>query len=207
MNRKISISEILIVILLIIILFKTCKNNNDTSLPTVIKTKDTVWVYSDSTIYNKPELIKTIPFPVDKHTIEYIPDTNYSRLVKQYTELIDKFLAYNIHRDSIRIDSIGYVRVTDTVSKNMIIGRSTKYNLKYPTVTIKETITIPEKKRGQMYIGLGAYGYQKELVNGLNAGLFYKNKRDFMFGSNVGLQKDGTVVYGIQSYWKIKIKK
>lgn len=206
MNTRFSISEILIIVLLVILLSKSCKNNT-TVIPTIIKTKDTVWVYNDSTIYNKPELIKTIPFPVDKHTIEYIPDTNYSKLIKQYTELIDKFLAYNIHKDSIRIDSIGYVRVTDTVSKNMIIGRSTKYNLKYPTVTIKETITIPEKKRGQVYIGLGAYGYEKEPVTGLNAGLFYKNKRDFMFGSNIGVQKDGTVMYGIQSYWKIKIKK
>ena len=205
MNTRVSILEILIVVLLIILVYKSC--NNNTVIPTVIKTKDTVWVYSDSTIYNKPELIKTIPFPVDKHTIEYVPDTNYSKLIKQYTELVDKFLAYNIHKDSIRIDSIGYVRITDTVSKNTIIGRSTKYNLKYPTVTIKETITIPEKKRGQVYIGLGAYGYQKEPVTGLNAGLFYKNKHDFMFGPNVGVQRDGTIMYGLQGYWKIKIKK
>jgi hypothetical protein len=74
------------------------------------------------TIVTKPKLIKTI---VGKtwNKIKYVADPNYNRLVKQYNGLVD-YTEQNIHKDSIKIDDIGYVNIIDTVSENLIVGKN-----------------------------------------------------------------------------------
>jgi hypothetical protein len=114
-------------------------------------------------------------------------------------------LAKNISSDSIKIDSIGHVYITDTVSKNMIIGRSTRYNVKYPIIT--NTVIVPEKKKLQMYLGGGVQGQKNEIINQINAGLLLKTKKDQIIGINAGTTINGNAVYGVQSFWKIRLKK
>jgi hypothetical protein len=53
--------------------------------------------------------------------IKYVADPNYNRLVKQYNGLVDKYTEQNIHKDSIKIDDIGYVNIIDTVSENLLL--------------------------------------------------------------------------------------
>jgi hypothetical protein len=36
--------------------------------------------------------------------------------------------------------------------------------------------------------------------------LLYKNKKDQIFGASLGINTNGSVVYGVSSYWKIKLK-
>ena len=134
--------------------------------------------------------------------IKYLPDTNYSKLVLQYQDVVNQLLSKNIQQDSIRIDTNGYVKIYDTVQKNIVVGRSTQVNIKYPI--IKETITLPAKKINQLYIG-GQLSGNKQL-DGVGAGLLIKNKRDQIYGLSVGLNKDGQISYGVQSFWKIKLK-
>jgi hypothetical protein len=125
-------------------------------------------------------------------------------LLKQYTELADKFLASNIHADSVKIDSIGYVHIKDTVSKNLLTGRSTHYNLKYPIV--KETLIVPEKKRNQLYVGGLLQGARSNPVDGISTGALFKTKKDQIYGATAGINSRGQVQYGVQIYWKIKLK-
>jgi len=199
-----NILDILIIILLIIILLKTCKGGKDDSGIQVFR--DTVWIKKDSTILSKPQVVNTIPYavPIDRWNTEYLPDTNYDKLIKQYELLVRELLAKNIHSDSIKIDSIGHVYITDTVTKNLITGRSTHYSLKYPVIT--NTITIPEPKRTQWYVGGTIQGEQGTIINQINANLLIKNKRDQMFGGHVGLNKSGAIQIGLSSFWKIKLK-
>lgn len=204
--NKISLSEILIVTLLIIILLQRCGGGNPEHPTAPQITIDTVWVHTDSTITTIPQIIKTIPYPVpiDRWSTEYIPDTNYTNLVKQYTELAEKFLASNVYKDSLHIDSLGYILVKDTVSKNLIVGRSFSYDLKYPI--IKETKVIPEKKRNQFYLGGYVQGNQFGL-DGIGANLLLKDKKDKMFSVSAGLTTSGQIMYGVSSFWKIKLHK
>jgi hypothetical protein len=204
--RKVNISEILIVILLIIILLQRCGRTPENPTAPQI-TRDTVWVQKDSTIISKPQLIKTEPYavPIDRWSTEYLPDTNYATLLKQYEALVRELLAKNIHSDSIKIDSIGHIYITDTVSKNIIIGRSTYYNLKYPIITT--TIVIPEKKRNQLYIGVSIQGNEITPLDQINIGFLFKSKKDQMFGLSAGIGMNGQIQYNISSYWKIKLKK
>lgn len=218
---KNNVLSLIILAIIVIILMRSCGGHSDQVIPPPIITtiKDTVWVHTDSTIYNEPQIMESVPYPVDRITKEYLADTSYGTLVKQYTSLIDKYLATNISLDSIRIDSIGYVRIYDSVSKNMIAGRAVTYNLKYPTIkeTITKTITVPEKKRGQLYIGVGTVMKPEDFNTSVPnntpfimqpfAGLMYKTKQDYMIGVNAGVDKTGAAQYGVSTYFKIRLKK
>jgi hypothetical protein len=201
--EKVKLSEAVIVILLIIILLQRCGRNPENPTAPQI-TRDTVWVHKDSTIISKPQIVKTIPVNIYHDTTlrEYLPDTNYAKLVKQYTELAEKFLAMNIQADSFKVDSIGHVYITDTVSHNLVKSRSFTYSLKYPIVTV----TVPQPKRTQWYIGGFLQGEEGRLLNQISTGLLIKNKKDQLFGGHVGLNTSGKLQVGIASYWKIKIK-
>jgi len=125
--------------------------------------------------------------------------------------LVDKYLATNISLDSIRIDSIGYVRILDSISKNMVVGRSVTYKLKYPTIKeiVTKTITVPEEKRRQVYVGGGVFVdpvADNVLFKNVNAGFLYKSRKDQILGA--GVQWDGkTINYGLSTYLKLSFRK
>jgi hypothetical protein len=196
--------NLVVLIVLGIVLFQTCDKSKQVVTPTI--KKDTVWIHKDSTVYSKPQVVKTQPYavPIDRWNTEYLPDTNYSKLVLQYEAVVRELLSKNISVDSVKIDSVGYVHVTDTVTKNLITGRSYKYSLKYPVIT--NTITIPEKKRNQYYIGGLVQAEPLVDIRQLSAGLLLKTKYDHIYGVNAGFTRDGQVIYGIQTYWKIKLR-
>lgn len=218
---KNNILSLIIMIIVMIVLFETCGGSSAPIPPPVVTIiKDTVYYHTDSTIYNQPQITESVPYPVDKITKEYLPDTGYDALVKKYMGLVDKYLATNISLDSIRIDSIGYVRIYDSISKNMIVGRSVNYKLKYPTVkeTITKTITIPEERKRQVYLGVGAFFnptitsntlFGNNVYSGMRSvtgGMLYKSKTDQIIGA--GLQWDGKETnYGLSTYIKLSFKK
>ena len=189
----------LIILFLVFILFFS-KGKETTVTKTL---KDTVWQVKDSIIFTKPLVIKTISIKYKDRPKEYLPDTNYASLVLQYNKLVDKFLDSNIYQDSIKIDSIGHVYVKDTVSNNLLKGRSYSYSLKYPI--INTYTTSPPKN--QLYYGGGVLGSPVEIINNIQLGVLLKTKRDRIVGINAGINSQGTITYGVSSYWKIKLKK
>jgi hypothetical protein len=100
---------------------------------------------------------------------------------------------------------MGSALITDTIHRNTILGRSVKYNLKVP---VKETVInnyIYPKPKGQVYLGGGIYGNDINPVKGVDLGILYKNKKDFIFGAKVGMDIKGQWNAGISSFWKIKL--
>jgi len=201
--KKDHIYNFIIVVLAIIILLQRCGKGNSSPCETKV-TRDTIWIHKDSTIYSKPQLIKTIPVPIEQWNTEYLPDTNYSKLLKQYQEIVTKYLSSNIIQDSIKIDSIGYLKIVDTISTNLVKGRSTSYKFKYPI--IKETLTIIQEPKRQLYAGIGLGGDKVKLIDQVSVGVLYKDRRDRIFGASVMASPRG-IEYGVQSFWKIKLKK
>ena len=201
---KINFNNILSIAILILAVIIVLERSN--SSPDIIEkpiiVRDTVWQKKDSIIYTSPKIVQTIPIKIISE--KYLPDPNYDKLVLQYQELVKLHLAKNIQKDSIKIDSIGFVKVIDTVQNNIVKNRKWEYNLKYPI--IKETIIEPSKKVNQLYIGGGLQGNQYNIINSINGGLLYKNKKDQLYGLSIGVNTNGQVVYGLSSYWKIKFK-
>jgi len=161
---------------------------------------DTAWTIHDSLIVKKLKIKQTIH---DTLPAEYIADTNYPILKLQYEALVSAFLDKNIYADTLKIDTLGYVAVTDTVYKNELQNRSYKYNYKIPTITVTNTITKQAPPKGALFIGGGVTG-NKNGLDVLQGGFLYKSKHDKVLGLHVGINGNNQVVYGIQSYWKIK---
>ena len=201
---KINFNNILSIAILILSVIIVLQRSN--SSPDIIEkpivVRDTVWQKKDSVIYTSPKVIQTIPVKIVSE--KYLPDPNYDKLVLQYQELVKLHLSKNVQKDSVQIDSIGFVKVTDTVQNNIVQNRKWEYNIKYPI--IKETIIEPPKKINQLYIGGGLQGNQYNIINSINGGILYKNKKDQLYGLSIGVNTNGQVVYGLSSYWKIKFK-
>ena len=196
-----NILSIAILILAVIIVLQRSNSSPDIiEKPIVIR--DTIWQKKDSVIYTSPKVVQTIPIKIISE--KYLPDPNYDKLLLQYQELVKLHLSKNVQKDSVKIDSIGFVKVIDTVQNNIVQNRKWEYNIKYPI--IKETIIQPSKKVNQLYIGGGLQGNQYNIINSINGGILYKNKKDQIYGLSVGINTNGQVVYGVSSYWKIKFK-
>ena len=199
--KKDNLLGILILVLIAIVFIQRCDKPVEVIEPQIVR--DTVWVKHDSIIHSKPKVIKTIEVET-KDSLVYLPDTNYQVLLSQYKDVVNQLLVKNITFDSIRIDTNGYVKIYDTLQKNLIIGRSSEVFISYPI--IKETITLQQKPKNQLYMGGGVSGSKNTLISQVRAGVLLKNKKDQIYGASVSIGLEGIPIYGIDSYWKIKLK-
>ena len=194
----------IIILLLAIVLIGRCSGPTPVVQPPLV-TRDTVWVRYDSIIYKRPYIVKRIRVPIKEivKDVQYIPDTNYDGLVKQYRDLLILYFAKNIQRDTLKINKFGYVYVQDTVNTNVITSRSYNYKITYPIVKENTTVIV---NKNQLYLGGGLGGDSNDLVNQINAGVLLKTKNDQILGATIGLTKTGQVQYNLNSYWKLRVK-
>lgn len=198
---KKNLVNIIILVLLVIVALQRCEPTGPSEQPTIVR--DTVLVVKESLTVTKPQLVETIESHDSIIMKEYVPDTNYAKLVLQYQEVVNQLLAKNIQKDSVAIDSVGYVKITDTIQKNLVIGRSVQTKISYPI--IRETITLPAKKTNQLYVGGAILG--DPVPNAIMASALLKTRNEKLFGGSLSINTYGNMQYGIHSYWKIKLKK
>ena len=197
---------IIIILVGIILLQRLDCNSGSGSTPkndtTIVR--DTLWKHYDTTVKKPMVIRKTIH---DTLPPEYYPDPMYDSLVVQYRELAKDFLAKNIYEDTFLLPNLkGSLRIKDTVKNNKLMGRS--YEADYQIPTVKETITITEHAlpKRQLYVGGGLAANLSGFGNA-QVGLLYKDRKDKLFGAFVSIQPTGSIAYGVQSYWKIRLKK
>jgi hypothetical protein len=130
--------EIVIVLLTAVLIFFIASDARYTKSEPVIIT-DTVYQQKTFTKFIKGN---SIPFVV-LDTI-YIVETDTITIVKDYNQV-------KVYSDTMRIDSIGYAYIQDTISQNKIQGRAFSANFNLPTITI--TKLIEPKSKNQLYLG------------------------------------------------------
>ena len=132
--------EIVIVLLTAVLIFFIGSDARYTKSEPVIVT-DTVYQQKTFTKFIKGN---SIPFVVldTIYLIDSIKDT--ITIVKDYNQV-------KVYSDTMRIDSIGYAYIQDTISQNKIQGRSFSANFNLPTITI--TKLIEPKSKNQLYLG------------------------------------------------------
>lgn len=201
-------NKILVFIIAVLVLYTAfskgggCNSGPRKSDTTILR--DTQWKTHDTTIYKTLKgktLHDTIPTPP-----EYIADTNYPKLLSQYNDLLKKYMALVEFKDTIRLDTLGYVAITDTVNQNSIKGRSVRSNYKIPTITNTITIQHYEQPKVKLFIGGGLDLGPSMAPTGAHAGLLLNTKKDQLIGLQVGTGANGGINYGFSSYWKIKLK-
>jgi hypothetical protein len=130
--------EIVIVLLVAVLIFFIGSEARYTKSEPVILT-DTVYQQKTFTKFIKGN---SIPFVV-LDTI-YIVETDTITIVKDYNQV-------KVYSDTMRIDSLGYAYIQDTISQNKIQGRGFSANFNLPTITI--TKVIEQKSKNQLYLG------------------------------------------------------
>jgi len=130
--------EIVIVLLTAVLIFFIGSEARYTKSEPVIIT-DTVYQEKTFTKFIKGN---SIPFVV-LDTI-YLIETDTITIVKDYNQV-------KVYSDTMRIDSIGYAYIQDTISQNKIQGRGFSANFNLPTITI--TKVIEQKSKNQLYLG------------------------------------------------------
>lgn len=195
---------IVIAILFVIILFKQCHS----SIPIEKKITNTIIKIDTVTIHDSVQgktafLTKKIHDTLWEDSVQYIPSTNYDRLLQQYDSLGDKYFSKYIYATPYKLGKYGSAVVTDTVVSNNIISSSLKYNLNFFD-TVKEINTNIITPKRQLYIGGNLFFTDKD-VNSLHGGLIYKDRKDHIYQANVGIDVNGNILYGVGLYYKIKL--
>ena len=196
---------IIVFLILIIFLQRSCRPKQSPCpdpKPYTEVIVDTQYVYRDTVIIKYVTLIKrdTIPLPGD--TV-FLPDSCYDSLKLQFESLARNYVARNIYRDTLTLDSIGHVILYDTIQYNRL--RQHTYKLSYVIPTITKTVALPPKR--QLYAG-GGLSVNTALDDlSIQAGLMYKNKKDQMYGVYILSDGKRPAQVGVSSYWKISLKK
>lgn len=132
--------DIVIVLLVAVLIFFIASEARYTKTDPII-IADTVYQEKTFTKFIKG---KSIPFVV--------LDTIY--LIDKVTDTITIVKDYNqakVYSDTIKIDSLGFAYIQDTISQNKIQGRGFSANFNLPTITI--TKLIEPKSKNQLYLG------------------------------------------------------
>jgi hypothetical protein len=163
----------IVIAILVIIVFLFIKDKSSyIGQPSVIIDTDTVYQQKTFTKYIKG---KSIPFVVldTTYLIDEVHDT--ITIVKDYNQV-------KVYSDTMRIDSLGYAYIQDTISQNKIQGRGFSANFNLPTITITKVITPKPKK--EVYLGI--LGDLRAFDNkvGLGLGLGYKTAKNGLFTIN-----------------------
>jgi hypothetical protein len=163
----------IVIAILVIIVFLFIKDKSEyIGQPSVIVTTDTVYQQKTFTKFIKG---KSIPFVVldTIYNIDEVHDT--ITIVKDYNQV-------KVYSDTMRIDSIGYAYIQDTISQNKIQGRGFSANFNLPTITITKVIT--PKPKSEVY--LGVIGDLRAFDNkvGLGLGLGFKTAKNGLFTIN-----------------------
>jgi hypothetical protein len=204
--KKLTFLIISIIVLLIVIQRFSCNNVKPVS-PSVKDTVivvDTVWRQYDSIVYKKVT-VKTVIH--DTLPPEYLPDPMYDSLKVQYNELAIEFLAKKIYTDTFKIPQIaGTFIITDTIKNNRFVGRQWATNYTIPSITKTVTVTKEAPQTRQIYVG-GGLAMNGSYNGAGQLGLIYKDRKDRLIGTYIGMAPGQRMLYGVQSYWKIKLKK
>lgn len=158
------------------------------------KIVDTQYVKTSQTIYKEGKTIY-----VDKPIYIEVPAKVDTGLI-----LKDYFAKYT-YKDTLKLkDSLGYVFLTDTITKNKILNRA--FTAEINKIIIKDSVIV-RPFENQFFIG-GVAGLDKvNVVNFVGPSFILKTKQDRVFTIGVGYSNAKTISFQLGTHWPIKFKK
>jgi hypothetical protein len=151
----------------------------------VIEVEKVVTEYKEgNTIYVEVEVPVEVFIPIEIDTMEVLQD----------------YYSTRVYTDTLKVDSLGYVAIRDTISQNKIIGRW--YDAHINERTIKETITVKDLPKTQIWMGFISSSNVAVAGN-----LSVITKRQKNIGVDVGLYLDDDKLnpyVGVRYLWRIK---
>lgn len=197
---------VIALLVIIILLQRSCNgNSNQINKPEIIKIEgksyevikritDTLIVptvqtvyKAGSTIYKDRTIYVEIPTRIDT------------------TQIINEYLSINVYKDTLLLqDSLGYISVIDSISKNLLTGRV--WDAHVNKTTINNTIYLKTLPKNQLYLGgMISYARPAEVLIGTN--LILKTKTDKMYTIGYSVSSDVNSYFHIGIAWKLSLKK
>lgn len=207
--KKIDLKTLLIICLVIVILLmRMCEGSGEDDGKKIVKidgkkyevikhTVDTIIVPVKQTVYKEGKTIyKEVPIYIQPNS-EVKIDT---------AQILKEFYSKVVYKDTLKLkDSLGYVTITDTITKNSILNRF--YDANINKTTVKETLIVKDLPTNQVYIG-GVAGFDRtNIVNFLGPNFVLKTKKDKMFSLGFGYGLNNNISLQAGMYWKISLKK
>ena len=163
--------DIVIVLLVAVLIFFIFDDATYTKTDPIV-ISDTVYQEKTFTKYIKG---KSIPFVVldTIYKIDQVHDT--ITIVKDYNQA-------KVYSDTIKIDSLGFAYIQDTISQNKIQGRGFSASFNLPTITI--TKLIEPKRKNELYLGfIGDLRHDNKQI-GIGGSIALKTAKNTLFVAN-----------------------
>ena len=184
-----SIQTLLLVVLAVLLFLQRGCSSTPPVEPEVIKEVVTRW----DTV--KVEKTQYVPKIVEKVVVDI--DT-FSTPIDTVTVLKDYYAKYS-YTDTIQLDTLGSIVISDTITRNLISYRDVQPNIFIPTTTVTNTVYLNKRE----FFGGISVGATNQAVQNINAELLYVNKKRQAYGFGVGLNPQFQPVYTVRMYWKI----
>ena len=197
--------NLLVLAIIAFMLLRECNTSSQLiqRKPDTVTVVDTTYITKSKTITKKIHIVSVdSSYDISKDK-RFTPDTSYEVLKTQFEKLSKDYTIKKIYKDTLVLDSIGFIHITDTVQSNSLLGRKYLYSYTLPTVTKTTTTTNYPKSVRQLYAGLGISTLG---LSSINVGIMYKSRRDQLYGFTLNAY-NGQLVYGVQTYFKIKLRK
>lgn len=207
---KIDIKLIIIIILLAVIYFQNCGDNKQDNIVTIDGKKFGLLKYTLDTVEVTNTTVKKVKGDDIYHETFEI-DTAFLPPVIDTQQILKDFFAKNVFKDTLILnDSLGYVFIIDTITKNKLLERS--WVAKVKSREIKKEIIVKELPKNEFYLGINGNLDKVDYLNSLGTGLIIKNKKDNIIQLNIGLSNKQinnsssklTPYFGGGYYWKLK---
>ena len=140
-------------------------------------------------------------------TKEYIPKYIRKTIVDIDTfqspidtiSILKDYYAKYFYTDTINVDSLGFIIINDTVTRNLISKRDVQSNIFIPTTTITNTIYLNKRE----FFGGISVGSTPTAIQNLNGEILFVNKKRQAYGIGVGINNTFMPIYTLRMYWKI----
>ena len=150
-------------------------------IDTFYETKTQTVYRNGKDITHEVEVVREIPANVDTASI------------------LKDYYAKVFYNDTFKLkDTLGYIVINDTISKNRIAGR--KFNSSINVPTIKETLYLKELSNN-FFAGPS---FQLGSSPSVGGDVHLKTKKDMLFGVGAGLNLNATPYLRGSVSWKIK---
>jgi hypothetical protein len=193
-----NIQSLLIVVLVIIILImRSCDGGGST--PTV---KEPTTITKVEVRYDTIENVVIKYVPKWKEKIVTITDT--IPLEIDTLAILKDYYAKYVYTDTLKLDTIGYAVINDTITRNTIFSRDVTTQLVIPTITQINTKYIYKR---EFFGGVSLGGLLNSVPNEspiqyISGELMYVNRKRNVYGLGLGIDNNFNPIISGRIYWK-----
>jgi|TARA_R110001592_G_scaffold98394_1_gene281112 hypothetical protein len=166
-------------------------DKNNQAIPDPITITETVTKWDTVTISS------LVYVPKWKTKTEIIHDTILADI--DTVSILKDYYAKYSYTDTINLDTLGYITINDTITRNSISFRDVQSNLFIPTTTITNTIYLNKRE----FFGGISVGSTPTAIQNLNGEILFVNKKRQAYGIGVGINNTFMPIYTLRMYWKI----